>query len=436
MVTILDISTSDARTRKSYLMLVSLQVRPSSVKAFAPFPPAAQLMPQDGTRRSGRILKQIAISLIGSDIEGRVFSERTKTVVLSRHGAGIISSYKLSPEQELVIRSEESPKEIEARVVGQIGSSGDTYIYGIAFLDRDTHFWGLDFPDLSEAEKRASQTLLECSSCHARETADHSDLASDVMAINDSIVRYCQKCGSSTLWKHAVPGSVPAVTGLPIPASLPGAPASTAMDAHAGHFGASGVGQSGEEALDLPPRAEPPVAPAPWRDGKRPSVTLEQPLAFAGAAWTEPEATSPTARNNPVTPRASANRGAGTAPASDSADVPSEMKRMESSPGLGSRAVLKEQENRRKHARTRVNLKACVRRPGVTNDVVACEDMSRGGLRFKSTRKYEEKMRIEVAVPYLPGDQAIFVPAEIAYVQELPEQKMYRCGVMYLRGGK
>ena len=36
----------------------------------------------DGTRRSGRIPKQVAIALIGSDIEGRVFSERTKTVVL------------------------------------------------------------------------------------------------------------------------------------------------------------------------------------------------------------------------------------------------------------------------------------------------------------------------------------------------------------------
>jgi len=44
--------------------------------------------------------------------------------------------------------------------------------------------------------------------------------------------------------------------------------------------------------------------------------------------------------------------------------------------------------------------------PGSTNDVVACEDMSRGGLRFKSRRKYTEKMLIDVAVPYSPGDQA------------------------------
>jgi hypothetical protein len=93
----------------------------------------------------------------------------------------------------------------------------------------------------------------------------------------------------------------------------------------------------------------------------------------------------------------------------------------------------KDRENRRKHARTRVNFKACVRRPGLPDDVVACEDMSRGGLRFKSSRKYFEKMLIEVAVPYAPSGQAIFVPAQIVFVQELPEQSTYRYGVMYLR---
>jgi hypothetical protein len=77
-----------------------------------------------------------------------------------------------------------------------------------------------------------------------------------------------------------------------------------------------------------------------------------------------------------------------------------------------------------------------VRRPGSADDVVVCEDMSRGGFRFKSKRQYFEKTMIDVAVPYSPGSQAIFVPAQIAYVQELPEQKMFRCGAMYLRGRK
>ena len=102
----------------------------------------------------------------------------------------------------------------------------------------------------------------------------------------------------------------------------------------------------------------------------------------------------------------------------------------------GAGAPAKQRENRRKHARMRVNFKACVRRPNLQDDIVTCEDMSRGGLRFKSSQKYFEKTRIDVAVPYSPGDQAIFLPAQIMYVQELPEQKLYRYGVMYLRSSR
>jgi hypothetical protein len=300
-------------------------------------------------------------------MEGRVFSEQTKTVLLSRHGAGIVSEYKLSPEQELVIRNEESRKEAEARVVGQIGSQGGTYIYGVAFLDIKINFWGLDFPDLSETEKQAKQTLLECSSCHTRQIADHSDLASDVMAVNESIVRYCQKCGSSTLWKEPVPGSVPSSDGSDAP------------------------------------------------------VAAER-SAFAGPAWMESQRPLPAATLAPITPPApAAEEAIKEAPAAAS-----------SAPGVAT----KEQENRRKHARMRVNFKACVRRPGASDDVVVCEDMSRGGLRFKSSKQYFEKTLVEVSVPYSPGDQAIFVPAQIVYVQELAEQKVYRYGVMYLPSGR
>jgi hypothetical protein len=355
-------------------------------------------MPPDGTRRSGRIPKQIAISLFGSDIEGRIFSEQTKTVVLSRHGAGIVSAYKLSAEQELVLRNEESHKEIDARVVGQIGQEGDTYIYGIAFLDRTLNFWDIDFPELSDTEKRASKTLLECRSCHSRETADHSDLASDVMAVNEGIVRYCQKCGTSTMWKQAAPDSAPI--------NEPEEPSRPSLPSAANSFG-------------------------PAARSATPGLQ-ERKSSFAGAAWMETEAFAPPETEpESVSSGVPANRGAGILPASDLGEpAKAESPRSAaSSPGV----AVKDRENRRKHARTRVNFKACVRRPGLADDIVACEDMSRGGLRFKSSKKYFEKMLIEVAVPYSPGDQAIFVSAQIAYVQELTEQNMYRCGVMYLR---
>jgi len=171
-------------------------------------------MSSEASRRSGRIPKQIAICVVGSDMEGRVFSEQTKTVVLSRHGAGITSTFKLSAEQELVIRNEESRKEIEARVVGQIGTDGDRYIYGIAFLDESINFWGVEFPAMSESEIKARRTLLRCSSCQSCEFADHSDLASEVMAINESIMRYCKRCGFSTLWTPAPAGAAPTGDGL------------------------------------------------------------------------------------------------------------------------------------------------------------------------------------------------------------------------------
>jgi hypothetical protein len=351
---------------------------------FAPLRQRQRVMPPDGTRRSARIPKQIAITLVGSDIEGRVFSEVTKTVLLSRHGAGIQSTYKLSAEQELVIRSEESNKEIEARVVGQIGADGDTYIYGVAFLDSKTNFWGIDFPDLSESEKQASKTLIECGNCSAREMADHSDLASDVMAVNKGIVRYCKRCGSSTLWKLAAPGSAPS-----------------------------------DDALSEPDTLGLPAAPHPWGASEKPNVPREKPSAFAGAAWMETETRGSAPTLEPATAQPWAP------------DVPQATAPAVAPSGAGVPA--KERENRRKHARTRVNFKACVRRPNLQDDIVTCEDMSRGGLRFKSTQKYFEKTLIDVAVPYAPGDQAIFVPAQIMYVQELPEQKMYRYGVMYLR---
>ena len=321
-------------------------------------------------------------------MEGRVFSERTKTVLLSRHGAGIQSTYKLSAEQELVIRSEVSHKEVEARVVGQIGSDGDIYIYGIAFLDTKLNFWDIDFPDLSEAEKRASQTLVECSNCRVREMADHSDLASDVMAVNKGIVRYCKKCGSSTLWRLAAAGSAPS-----------------------------------EDAPCEPGALSLPTAPHPWRAAERPGAAPEKTSAFAGAAWMETPtlAPGPSTTLDPVTAQPSTPDGA--------------QARVPAAGSSGAGVATKERENRRKHPRTRVNFKACVRRPNAQDDIVSCEDMSRGGLRFKSRQKYSEKTPIEVAVPYSPGDQAIFVPAQIVYVQELPEQKLYRCGVMYLRSG-
>ncbi len=79
-------------------------------------------------RRSGRIAKELAIVLLGTDTTGKMFSEETKTVVLSRHGAGVVSRYRFSPDELLTLRLPDSTKEAEIRLVGQIGGEPGRYI--------------------------------------------------------------------------------------------------------------------------------------------------------------------------------------------------------------------------------------------------------------------------------------------------------------------
>jgi hypothetical protein len=43
---------------------------------------------------------------------------------------------------------------------------------------------------------------------------------------------------------------------------------------------------------------------------------------------------------------------------------------------------------------------------------------------------------IEVAAPYSPGTQNIFVRAQIVHVIELKEERSYRCGVAYAARSK
>jgi hypothetical protein len=90
-------------------------------------------------------------------------------------------------------------------------------------------------------------------------------------------------------------------------------------------------------------------------------------------------------------------------------------------------------ENRRKHVRTKVNFKACIRSYAFGDDIVTCEDISRGGLRFKSRKAYVAKTEIEVAAPYSPGSQSIFIRAQIVHVEELKQERRFRCGVCYTK---
>jgi hypothetical protein len=79
-------------------------------------------------RRSGRIAKEIRILLLGMDSGGEVFSEATRTVTLSRHGAGIISKHKLATHGLLILRFLGGWTEEAIRLVGQLGQDGRGFV--------------------------------------------------------------------------------------------------------------------------------------------------------------------------------------------------------------------------------------------------------------------------------------------------------------------
>src|SRR5713101_8543781 len=141
-----------------------------------------------------------------------MFSERATTVLLSLHGAGVLSRHKLSPEQELILRWPDKNKETDIRVVGQIGEESGRHTYGVAFFDFTLNFWEIDFPPIAGREKELGFISLVCTSCNALEKIDDTSVEADVCATNENVLRSCKRCGAATLWKPAAP--IPRLTAI------------------------------------------------------------------------------------------------------------------------------------------------------------------------------------------------------------------------------
>src|SRR5271163_3487304 len=88
---------------------------------------------------------------------------------------------------------------------------------------------------------------------------------------------------------------------------------------------------------------------------------------------------------------------------------------------------------RRNRTRVKARVLACIRRRGFQEEVAVCEDLSKGGLSFRSRNEYPEGSRLELAVPFTPGSSAIFVPIRIVFSQMIPAARLYRHGAAYIR---
>jgi PilZ domain len=353
-------------------------------------------------RRSERISKEIPILLFGSEADGRVFTEETHTVVLSRYGAGIVSRYRLIPEQELVLRWTEAGREAEVRVVGQVAEQDGLHTYGVAFVNEHVNFWQMEFAPGSGQQERPLVLLLECGGCHKLVELLNGDFEYDICAIHGGLTRFCAECGMLTVWRvpqEAVPSVRRAKTVEVRPApELP---------------------QIVETQRDTESREAAVVEP--YGGGRIEIVPLEESFGMAESANellvdAPLLATAEAETQEPVMPASknvSVAKSDAAAPPAD-ASVPAE---------------------RRVRTRAKVNFFACVRSEGYGEEIVRCIDMGKGGVSFRTPNCYEVDTKIEIAVPFSPEERSapsIFVKGRIANVRVLESGK-YRCGVEFLR---
>jgi hypothetical protein len=267
----------------------------------------------------------LQIEVVGSDLDGQQYIERTKTLTITRDGATILLANKLAPESELLVRNLLTNEETIVRVVGHIRRDASGHVYGVAFMNPSVDFWGFHFspnpiaaPYVETAPPEAGKrTVLECSGCHAVRVVALTEIEMEIFESNLALTRPCTCSNSSTIWK----------------------------------------------------------------------LTTREPAAEQGGI--------------------SAGESSGQVPA------------------------LVPMHEKRKDRRTAVKFTACIRFAG-QEEVAICEDMSRGGFRFKSRKKYLKGMQIEAAVPYAPANLNIFVPAQIAFHQEL-SPVAHRHGVSFLK---
>lgn len=154
-------------------------------------------------RRSSRLPLKVSILIIGNDDEGRVFSERTHTVVVSLHGAGIVSRHCLVAEQELILRAQNPEREAEVRVVGEIGQQGNLHTYGVAFTDDRIDFWHIEFPPAPPWQERPAALVLECGGCKDLIQLTGGEYEYDICSIHGGLARYCNHCGLLTVWSRS-----------------------------------------------------------------------------------------------------------------------------------------------------------------------------------------------------------------------------------------
>src|ERR1700704_1520160 len=100
----------------------------------------------------------LQIEVVGADLDGQQYMERTQTLTITRDGATILLANKLAPESELIIRNVLTGEEAPVRVVGHIREDVSGHVYGVALMDPSVDLWGIEL----SSTQRENRIILEC----------------------------------------------------------------------------------------------------------------------------------------------------------------------------------------------------------------------------------------------------------------------------------
>lgn len=89
-------------------------------------------------------------------------------------------------------------------------------------------------------------------------------------------------------------------------------------------------------------------------------------------------------------------------------------------------------EDERVDPRITLSIGGCVRTAEHGEDVVTTENVSEGGVSFKSRKRYVEGAMVGFAVPYMPGRANVFVQARITWSRNLESEGLTAYGLAYL----
>jgi diguanylate cyclase (GGDEF)-like protein/PAS domain S-box-containing protein len=96
-------------------------------------------------RRSDRVAIAFPIEVAGIDLNGKRFSERTKTTTVSRYGCALTLPHELQPHQPVQLRRIGTNDVAAGRVVAPMGIQTDGRLYGVGTRESCESLWGIRF---------------------------------------------------------------------------------------------------------------------------------------------------------------------------------------------------------------------------------------------------------------------------------------------------